>query len=135
MSCASAAATLASPPLCAPANSTPPRRSPWSSPTPTPTSPGASPITIRVTGDQTSGRLLGAQLIGARDTETAKRVDIYATALHHGMTVAQLSDLDLSYTPPVGSPWDAVQAAAQAWVRDHQLADQHATPRGERLAT
>ena len=27
------------------------------------------------------------------------------------------SDLDLSYTPPLGSPWDAVQMAAQAWVR------------------
>ena len=29
-----------------------------------------------------------------------------------------VSDLDLSYTPPLGSPWDAVQMAAQAWVRD-----------------
>jgi hypothetical protein len=28
-----------------------------------------------------------------------------------------VSDLDLSYTPPLGSPWDAVQMAAQAWVR------------------
>jgi hypothetical protein len=26
-----------------------------------------------------------------------------------------LSDLDLSYTPPFGSPWDAIQLAAQAW--------------------
>jgi len=28
-----------------------------------------------------------------------------------------VSDLDLSYTPPLGSPWDAVQMGAQAWVR------------------
>jgi hypothetical protein len=33
------------------------------------------------------------------------------------MTVDGLSDLDLSYTPPLGSPWDAVQMGAQAWVR------------------
>ncbi|CAI7976696.1 hypothetical protein FRAHR75_280012 [Frankia sp. Hr75.2] len=28
---------------------------------------------------------------------------------------------DLSYTPPLGSPWDATQIAAQTWSRDHQL--------------
>jgi len=30
------------------------------------------------------------------------------------MTVEQVNDLDLSYTPPLGSPWDAVQMAAQS---------------------
>lgn len=83
--------------------------------------PGAQPITMRITGDRRTGQLLGAQLIGARGTETAKRVDTYATALFHSMTVDQISDLDLSYTPPFGSPWDAVQMAAQAWSRAHQL--------------
>jgi hypothetical protein len=36
------------------------------------------------------------------------------------MTVEGLSELDLSYTPPFGSPWDAVQMAAQAWTRQTQ---------------
>ncbi|HEY3713853.1 MAG TPA: FAD-dependent oxidoreductase [Jatrophihabitantaceae bacterium] len=94
--------------------------------------PGAQPISIRITGDLPTGRLLGAQLTGARGTETAKRVDTYATALHHGMTIDQLSDLDLSYTPPLGSPWDAVQTAAQAWVRGHQLAHQQTALRQDR---
>jgi hypothetical protein len=31
------------------------------------------------------------------------------------MTVAEVADLDLSYTPPLGSPYDAVQTAAQQW--------------------
>lgn len=79
--------------------------------------PGAKPITIRVTGDADSGRLLGAQLVGSYGTEVSKRVDVFATALHHEMTVSGMSDLDLSYTPPLGAPWDAVQVAAQAWVR------------------
>ncbi|MFG6402687.1 FAD-dependent oxidoreductase [Microbacterium sp. P04] len=78
--------------------------------------PGATPISIRITGD-TEGRLLGAQLVGSRGAEISKRVDTYATALHHGMSVAAMSDLDLSYTPPLGSPWDAVQVATQAWSR------------------
>jgi hypothetical protein len=42
---------------------------------------------------------------------------VAAIAIYHGMTVDAVSDLDLSYTPPLGSPWDAVQMAAQAWIR------------------
>jgi hypothetical protein len=34
-----------------------------------------------------------------------------------GGGVDAISDLDLSYTPPLGGPWDAVQIGAQAWVR------------------
>ena len=80
--------------------------------------PGSHRIVIRVTGDRATGRLLGMQLFGHKDAEIAKRVDIAAAAIYHGMTVDAVSDLDLSYTPPLGSPWDAVQIAAQAWTRD-----------------
>lgn len=79
--------------------------------------PGATTIDFRVTGDERDGRLLGAQLVGRRSAEVSKRVDTFATAIHHGMTVAEMSALDLSYTPPLGSPWDAVQMASQAWDR------------------
>jgi NADPH-dependent 2,4-dienoyl-CoA reductase/sulfur reductase-like enzyme len=79
--------------------------------------PGSHRITIRVTGDRATGRLLGMQLFGHKNAEIAKRTDIAATAIYHGMTVDAVSDLDLSYTPPLGSPWDAVQMAAQAWTR------------------
>jgi len=80
--------------------------------------PGSHRITIRVTGDRATGQLLGMQLFGHKNAEIAKRVDIAATTIYHGMTVDAVSDLDLSYTPPLGSPWDAVQMAAQAWVRE-----------------
>jgi NADPH-dependent 2,4-dienoyl-CoA reductase/sulfur reductase-like enzyme len=79
--------------------------------------PGSHRITIRVTGDRTTGRLLGMQLFGHKNAEIAKRIDIAAAAIFNHMTVDAVSDLDLSYTPPLGSPWDAVQAAAQAWTR------------------
>ncbi|CAM5342428.1 NADH peroxidase OS=Tsukamurella paurometabola OX=2061 GN=npr PE=3 SV=1 [Tsukamurella paurometabola] len=62
--------------------------------------------------------------LGRQHSDSVKRVDTYATALHHGMTVDGLSELDLSYTPPLGSPWDAVQVAAQNWGREHQLQHQ-----------
>jgi NADPH-dependent 2,4-dienoyl-CoA reductase/sulfur reductase-like enzyme len=79
--------------------------------------PGSQPITISYTGDRTTGQLLGVQLIGHLGSEIAKRIDIPATAIFNGQPVEAISDLDLSYTPPLGSPWDAIQAGAQAWVR------------------
>lgn len=79
--------------------------------------PGAHEVRIRVTGDWETGRLLGAQMIGHVHAEVAKRIDVFATALFHGMRVEELNDLDLSYTPPVSSPWDPVQMSAQAWTR------------------
>ncbi len=77
--------------------------------------PGASPVTIRVTGDAVSGRLLGAQILGRWGAEISKRLDIFATALFHRMDVEDLFDLDLSYTPPLSSPWDPIQMAAHHW--------------------
>jgi NADPH-dependent 2,4-dienoyl-CoA reductase/sulfur reductase-like enzyme len=77
--------------------------------------PGATPIHMRITGDAYTGRILGAQLVGRLGAEIAKRIDVIATACQHDLTVDELNDLDLSYTPPLGSPWDALQLAAQAW--------------------
>jgi NADPH-dependent 2,4-dienoyl-CoA reductase/sulfur reductase-like enzyme len=79
--------------------------------------PGAHRLHLRITGDRQTGRLLGAQLLGDHRAQVAKRIDIPAGALFHHMTVEGLSDLDLSYTPPFGSPWDAVQVGAPTWTR------------------
>ena len=80
--------------------------------------PGAQKIWIRLTGDQATGRLLGAQMVGHIHTEIAKRVDVVATALYQNMRVDELNDLDLSYTPPLSSPWDPIQMSAQTWKKD-----------------
>ena len=81
--------------------------------------PGSHRIAMRYTGDRKTGRLLGVQLFGHRHAEVAKRIDIAATAIFNEMPVDAISDLDLSYTPPLGSPWDAVQGGAQAWMKAH----------------
>ena len=75
--------------------------------------PGAEKITIRVTADKESHKILGAQLVGKYGSEVAKRADVFATAIYNDMTVEAFSDLDLTYSPVVGAPWDAVQAAVQ----------------------
>lgn len=77
--------------------------------------PGAHELVVRITGDKRSGRLLGAQILGHWQAQVAKRVDIFAAALFADLTVDQINDLDLSYTPPLSSPWDPVQVAAQRW--------------------
>jgi hypothetical protein len=75
---------------------------------------------VLATDDQLGHGPLGMQLFGHRHAEIAKCIDIAATAIFHHMTIDAVSDLDLSYTPPLGSPWEAVQMGAQAWVRATQ---------------
>jgi len=76
---------------------------------------------VRLTRERPGGRLLGAQMVGHLDAQVAKRIDIVATALYSGLGVDAINGLDISYTPPFGSPWDVVQTAAQAWT--HQVAN------------
>ena len=85
--------------------------------------PRAERIRLRITGDTKTGKLLGMQIVGPYGAEVSKRIDIVAAAIHQGMTVEALNDLDLSYTPPLSSPWDPVQMSAQAWVRARRLVD------------
>jgi NADPH-dependent 2,4-dienoyl-CoA reductase/sulfur reductase-like enzyme len=81
--------------------------------------PGATEVRIRVTGDRRTGRLLGAQVLGSYGAEISKRVDVFATAIFHGMRVDAVEHLDLTYTPPLGSPWDPVQTSCMDWTGAH----------------
>jgi NADPH-dependent 2,4-dienoyl-CoA reductase/sulfur reductase-like enzyme len=73
--------------------------------------PDGSPISIEMVADRESGRLLGASMVGREGV--AKRIDSVATALHAGMTVAEVETLDLAYAPPFSPVWDPVLTAAK----------------------
>ncbi|MET7425860.1 FAD-dependent oxidoreductase [Dactylosporangium sp. NPDC005555] len=73
--------------------------------------PGALPITTKIIAERTTGRLLGAQIVGQEGA--AKRIDALAVALWHGMTVEEMTGLDLSYAPPFAPVWDPVLIAAR----------------------
>ncbi len=79
--------------------------------------PGAQKLCIRLTGDRAGKELLGAQMLGHKRSEVSKRIDVFASAIYNRMRIDELNDLDLSYTPPLSSPWDPVQMSAQAWSR------------------
>jgi NADPH-dependent 2,4-dienoyl-CoA reductase/sulfur reductase-like enzyme len=72
--------------------------------------PGASPITTILSVERGTGRLLGAEMAGVG--VVAKRIDVLATALHAGLTVEALEELDLSYAPPFAPVYDPVLIAA-----------------------
>lgn len=71
--------------------------------------PGAYPLSVKILFTPDTGKLLGAQIIGK--TGVDKRIDVFATAIRHGLTVGDLSELELSYAPPYGSAKDAVNIA------------------------
>lgn len=72
--------------------------------------PGPGPIRVKLVWDPADGMLLGAQIAGP--VAEAKRIDVLATALHHGLTIEDLQRLDLSYAPPFSPVWDPILVAA-----------------------
>jgi peroxiredoxin family protein/rhodanese-related sulfurtransferase/TusA-related sulfurtransferase len=71
--------------------------------------PGASLVTLKVVFDPASGKIYGAQAVGLEGVE--KRIDVLATAIRGGLTVMDLTDLELSYAPPYGMAKDIVNIA------------------------
>ena len=70
--------------------------------------PGGGTLHIKVLFAD-DGRILGAQVVGPDGVD--KRVDVFATAMHAGLTVYDLQDLELAYAPPYGSAKDPVNFA------------------------
>lgn len=77
--------------------------------------PGSRPLSVMLTADRRTRRLIGAQFFGHVRSEIASRVDVVSTAIFNGMTVDQAEDLDLSYTPPLGQVWNPIVLAAEKW--------------------
>lgn len=73
--------------------------------------PDANNITIKVIADRKTGRLLGAQGVGAGDAD--KRINTFATALLAKLTVKEFVNNDLTYAPPFSPTIDPLLNAAQ----------------------
>jgi len=66
-------------------------------------------MTIAIIFDERSGRLLGAQMVGA--SGVSKRIDVFAAALTNRLTLEEMAYLDMSYAPPFAPVWDPVLVA------------------------
>ena len=71
--------------------------------------PGASPMAIKLLFSPSNGRIMGAQIVGEEGVD--KRIDVLATAIHGGMTVFDLKELELAYAPPYSSAKDPLNIA------------------------
>lgn len=73
---------------------------------------GGKPLVIKAVADRATGRLLGAQAIGASGVD--KRIDVLATAITYGADVADLFHLDLAYSPTYATTKDPVHYTGMA---------------------
>ena len=80
--------------------------------------PGAEDIAVKVIIERGSGLLLGAQIVGGPGS--AKRIDVFATAIWASMTAEDLAGADLSYAPPFSPTYDPVVVAARVVSRLEQ---------------
>lgn len=71
--------------------------------------PGVGRIVLKLLAEKGSGRVLGAQAVGA---SVAKRIDTLAAAISLGATLEDLSGLDLAYAPPFNTPIENIATAA-----------------------
>jgi len=98
--------------------------------------PGAEAMTLKLLFDPETGRVLGAQAVGGAGVD--KRIDVLAVAIQAGMTVFDLEEMELAYSPQYGSAKDPINMAgfvAGGLLRgDHPQVDVEAvlaTPVGE----
>ena len=77
--------------------------------------PDQKKIGLKLIADRSTGRLLGAQAVGAKGA--VSRINALSVALWSGLGVDEIAYLDLAYAPPFGGAWDAIHNAAQALAR------------------
>ena len=73
--------------------------------------PNVNNITLKLIADYNTGKLLGAQAVGAGDAD--KRINALAAALLGGMAVGEFYKNDLTYAPPFSPTIDPLLNASQ----------------------
>ncbi|MFB5087571.1 CoA-disulfide reductase [Psychrobacillus sp. PGGUH221] len=73
--------------------------------------PGKEEMQIKLIYRKDNQLLLGGQIVGGNGVD--KRIDVLATALFHQMSISDLLDLDLAYSPPFNGVWDPLQQLAK----------------------
>lgn len=83
--------------------------------------PGAQAMTLKLLYAPETGKILGAQAVGGEGVD--KRIDVLAVAIQAGMTVYDLEEMELAYSPQYGSAKDPINMAG--FVAANHLRDDH----------
>ncbi|MEM4780449.1 MAG: FAD-dependent oxidoreductase [Halalkalicoccus sp.] len=75
--------------------------------------PEGGTVTVTLTADRESGRLLGASLASEYGEGAVHRSHAIVAALYEGATVSDIENYDLAYAPPFNTTWDPVLTAAK----------------------
>jgi len=81
--------------------------------------PDVKEINLRVIIDATDGKILGAQAVG--EEGAAWRINLFALAIHGGMTLYDLMDAELSYSPPVSQMYDPIAQLVESGLKRLKL--------------
>ena len=73
--------------------------------------PEVQNVTLKLVADRRSHKILGAQAIGCGDAD--KRINTVSIGLIQGITVEELIDADLTYSPPFSTSIDILISTAQ----------------------
>jgi len=77
--------------------------------------PGSERVTIRLIADRKSQRLLGANVTGREGA--VLRANTLAAAIQQKVTIGEMQQWDLAYSPPFAPLWDPILVAANAMQR------------------
>ncbi|MUV38648.1 CoA-disulfide reductase [Lentibacillus sp. JNUCC-1] len=72
--------------------------------------PGAEPLTLKMLFDTENGEIYGGQVVGKDGVD--KRLAVFATAVKAGMSVTDLTELEIGYAPPYSGPKDPINIIA-----------------------
>ena len=85
--------------------------------------PTARKIWLKLIYDEETRKLLGGQAIGGETI--AGRINVVATALHAGLSIDDLYNIDLGYSPPFAPVWDPIVIASSVAMRDLAKKSKH----------
>jgi NADPH-dependent 2,4-dienoyl-CoA reductase/sulfur reductase-like enzyme len=76
---------------------------------------GGGKLSVWLLADRESHQLLGGAMVGPESA--AHRIDTVVAALHAGLTVEQLYEMDLAYAPTFGPAWSPLLTCASQLIK------------------
>jgi NADPH-dependent 2,4-dienoyl-CoA reductase/sulfur reductase-like enzyme len=78
--------------------------------------PDAGDMAVKVIAERGTGKLLGVQVASPEDA--GLRINAAAVAIHAGLKVGKLAEVETAYAPPFSPVWDPLIVAAEQCTKE-----------------